>query len=122
MILAYPVISLTDSVKRTGSRKALLGENPENDAIICYSSEYQVKDDTPPAFFVHADNDSGVPVEHTLLMVKALRKKKISVELHVLSEGGHGFGLGLNNEHVAAWTNSLRLWLGALNREKKTAK
>ena len=122
MILIYPVISFTDSVKRTGSRKTLLGENPEKDLIINYSNELQVKDDTPPAFFVHADNDSGVTVENTLLMYKALRKKKKSAELHVFSEGGHGFGLGLNNEHVAAWTNSLKLWLKWLNQGRQTGK
>ena len=118
MILMYPVISFTDSVKHIGSRKALLGENPDNHLIIKYSNELQVKDDTPPAFFVHADNDEGVPVENTLLMYKALRKKKIPAELHILSEGGHGFGLALKNEHVALWTYCLKLWLNSFNVNK----
>lgn len=29
----------------------------------------------------------------------------------------HGFGLGLNNEHVASWTNNLKLWLNYLNKK-----
>lgn len=116
MILMYPVISFTDTVKHSGSRKNLLGENPDKELILMYSNELQVKDDTPPAFFVHADNDEGVPVENTLLMYKALRKKKIPAELHILSEGGHGFGLAVNNEHVASWTNSMKLWLNSLNK------
>jgi len=118
MILIYPVISFTDSVRRTRSRKALLGEDPQMDLVFDYSNELQVKADTPPAFFVHADNDSGVPVENSLRMVQAMRAKQIPVELHVLSEGGHGFGLGLHNEHVASWTNSLGLWLKWLNRKR----
>jgi len=118
MILMYPVISFTDSCLHSGSRKTLLGNNPDKDLIISYSNELQVKDDTPPAFFVHADDDSGVPVENTLLMYKALRKKKIPAELHILSEGEHGFGLALNNEHVASWSNSLKLWLNSLNLNK----
>ena len=118
MILMYPVISFTDSSTHTGSKEALLGKNPDRELAINYSNELQVKADTPPAFFVHADNDSGVPVENSLLMYKALRKNKISAELHILSEGEHGFGLDVNNEHVASWTNSLRLWLNWLNKIK----
>jgi acetyl esterase/lipase len=117
MILMYPVISFTDSCMHTGSSEALLGKNPDRNLLLNYSNELQVKEDTPPAFFVHADNDKGVPVENTLLMYKALREKSIPAELHILSEGEHGFGLGIGNEHVASWTNSLRLWLNWLNQK-----
>ncbi|MCX6224711.1 MAG: alpha/beta hydrolase [Bacteroidia bacterium] len=118
MILMYPLISFVDSTSHPGSPEALLGKNPGKDLLINYSNELQVREDTPPAFFVHADNDSGVPVENTLLFYKALRKKKIPAELHILSEGGHGFGLAINNEHVSSWTNNLKLWLSWLNTKK----
>ena len=118
MILMYPVISFTDTAKHTGSGKNLLGEYPDKDLIIMYSNELQVKADTPPTFFVHADNDEGVPVENTLLMYKALRARNIPVELHILSEGGHGFGLATNNEHINSWTNNLKLWLTSLSITK----
>lgn len=118
MILMYPVISFVDSSTHTGSYDALLGKNPDKNLLIYYSSEMQVNSDTPPAFFVHADNDSGVPVENTLLMYKALRAKKIPAELHILSEGEHGFGLGIGNDHIASWTNNLKLWLNWLNKQK----
>jgi acetyl esterase/lipase len=111
MILMYPVISFTDSCCHTGSREALLGKNPPKELAESFSNELQVTKDTPPAFFVHADDDSGVPVENTLLMYKALRANNISAEIHILSEGEHGFGLALNNEHVASWANNLKLWL-----------
>lgn len=116
MILMYPVITFTDSSMHRGSRDALLGKNPDNELVKLYSNELQVRDDTPPAFFVHADNDTGVPVENTLLMYRALRAKKIPAELHIISEGEHGFGLGVNNEHIAEWTSNLRLWLKWLNK------
>jgi acetyl esterase/lipase len=115
MILMYPVITFTDSCMHKGSCEALLGKNPDRRLLINYSNELQVKDDTPPAFLVHADNDTGVPVENTLLMYRALRTKKIPAELHILSEGEHGFGLGLGNEHVGSWTYNLRLWLNSMN-------
>jgi acetyl esterase/lipase len=119
MVLMYPVITFTDLSVHTGSRDALLGKNPDPDLVRYYSNELQVRDDTPPAFFVHADNDAGVPVENTLLMYAALRKKKIPAELHILSEGEHVFGLGGKNEHLASWSNSLKLLLYWLDTQKK---
>ena len=115
MVLMYPVISFTDPNMHTGSRDALLGKDADPNLVRYYSNELQVSDDTPPAFFVHADNDTGVPVENTLLMYEALRKKKIPAELHILSEGDHGFGLGGSNNHIASWSENLKLWLNWLN-------
>ncbi len=117
MVLVYPVITFTQPSCHVGSREALLGKNPNSDLIKYYSNELQVKDNTPPVFLVHADDDTGVPVENSLLMYAALRVKKIPTELHVLSEGGHGFGLSINNEHVASWTNNFKLWLNWLNKK-----
>jgi len=118
MILMYPVITFTDIYTHTGSREALIGKAADPKLVNYYSNELQVQDDTPPAFLVHADDDNGVPDENSLLMYEALRKKKISDELHILSEGGHGFGLGGTNNHIAAWTTDLKLWLGWLNKGK----
>ena len=119
MILMYPVISFTDASVHSGSAEALVGKNPDKDLLVYYSSELQVKENTPPAFFALADNDDGVPAENSLLMYAALRKKKIPAELHILSEGKHGFGLGLNNEHVASWTTNLKLWMNSLDKKDK---
>lgn len=117
MILAYPVISFVDSTAHKGSADALCGKGTSSDLLLTYSSELQVKEDTPPTFFVHADNDSAVPVENSLLLYSALRAKKISAELHILSEGDHGFGLSVGNDHINSWTNCLKLWLKWLNQK-----
>lgn len=114
MILMYPVITFTDPSMHKGSREALLGKDPDPELVKYYSNELQVTSDTPPAFFVHADDDTGVPVENSLLMYKALRANKVSAEMHILSSGGHGFGLGLNNSQAGGWTASLRNWLQSM--------
>lgn len=119
MILMYPVISFTDKSSHIGSRDALLGKEADPSLGIYYSNELQVQEDTPPAFLVHADDDSAVPDENSWLMYQALRKKKIPAELHILSEGEHGFGLGGQNDHIASWTTDLKLWLNWLNQRKK---
>jgi acetyl esterase/lipase len=117
MVLMYPVITFTSDCCQSGSREALLGKDPAPELVSYYSNELQVRDDTPPAFFAHADNDTGVPVENTLLMYEALRKKKISAELHILSEGSHGFGPGGANNHIASWSENLKEWLKWLNQK-----
>lgn len=115
MVLMYPVITFTDSCMHKGSRDALLGKNPDPKLVRYFSSELQVQDDTPPTFIAQADDDTTVPIENSILMFEALKKKKIPTELHILSAGEHGFGLAVNNPHVNSWTNSLRLWLNWLN-------
>jgi acetyl esterase/lipase len=111
MILGYPVVSFADTTVRTNTRKMLMGEKLTEENIQEYSNELHVTDDTPPAFFVHADNDKGVSTANTLLFYRTLKKHHIPAEIHILSEGGHGFGLGSNNPHVNGWTGSLKLWL-----------
>jgi hypothetical protein len=61
MILIYPVISFTESCKHSVSKESLLGKNPVKDLIINYSNEFLVKNDNPPLFFIHIDNDCGIP-------------------------------------------------------------
>ncbi len=122
MILLYPVISFTAPCTHKGSRDALLGEKPSRELLEYYSNELQVKSDTPPTFIVHADDDKGVPVENTLLMYAALRKNNIPAELHIISEGGHGFGLGTSNDHLSSWENNLKLWLKWLDKRSETKK
>jgi acetyl esterase/lipase len=119
MVLIYPVISFADSITHLGSKKQLIGKNPSPELVKYYSNELQIKDDTPPAFIIHATDDDVVWVENSLLMYRALKKKNISAELHVLSEGGHGFGLASNNNHVNFWGENLKWWLKSLQSKNK---
>src|SRR5690606_13861825 len=52
-ILVYPVISMQDSLTHLDSRKNLLGDHPSKDIIHHFSSEYQVDEETPPAYITH---------------------------------------------------------------------
>lgn len=118
MIPVYPVVSFVDPSVHIGSRESLLGKDAGEDLAKYYSNELHVTDDTPPAFFIHADDDQVVPVENTLLMYKALRAKNIPAEIHIVSEGTHGFGLSPDNDHIGAWTINLKYWLKWLNERK----
>jgi acetyl esterase/lipase len=91
MILAYPVISMSDKYCHKGSRQNLLGKNPSRELIEYYSNDLQVTSDTPPAFIVQCTDDSTVPVENSILFYEALLGKKVPVEMHLYVKGNHCF-------------------------------
>ncbi|WBL23348.1 alpha/beta hydrolase [Zunongwangia sp. HRR-M8] len=113
-ILAYPVISLTSAITHEGSRRRLLGENPSDNLVTQFSNEFQVSENAPPTFLVHALDDHAVPVENTLNYFNALKENNIPTELHIYNDGGHGFGLA---EHLPnnLWPKLLLEWLKTQN-------
>ena len=114
MTLAYPVITMGEINTHGGSRKNLLGENPSQKMLDYFSNELHVTSDTPPTFLLHATDDPGVPVENSLLFYTALLKNKVAAEMHIYPSGGHGFALGLQDPHLATWTDQWIGWLRSL--------
>lgn len=110
-ILVYPVISMDKTIAHIGSRNNLIGLQPTDDLIKKYSNEFQVSEQTPASFIVHATDDYSVPVENSLLYYQALKKNKVPVEMHVFPTGGHGFGLALGKGALEKWPNLLIDWL-----------
>ena len=112
MILLYPVISFSDSIGHRGSRDCLIGKNPSPSAILEYSNELQVTEQTPPAFIVQAEDDRTVPAANSLYFYEALLHKKVPAEMHVYPKGGHGFGLH-NKTTKDQWLDRLKNWMDA---------
>lgn len=124
VILGYPVISLAESYSHGGSRKALLGDKPDEKLVDLLSNERQVTSETPPTFLFHTADDSGVPVENSLAFFAALRKAKVPAELHVFETGPHGVGLAPGSKALSQWTALLETWLrqgGWLTKEELKA-
>lgn len=115
-ILVYPVISFTEPFRHSGSRRNLIGPNPSDDLVRHYSSELQVTADTPPAILIHAQDDLSVPVENSFVYAEALRAHGIVTEIHVYSEGGHGFGLRSEPAAIQGWMQRCHAWLLDLPR------
>jgi acetyl esterase/lipase len=114
-ILIYPVISFTEEFRHSGSRKALLGENPDADLVTYYSNELQVNDKTPPAILIHSDDDKGVPVENSIAYFKALRANGVSSEMHIYPYGGHGYSLAIGQGHLSTWPERVIDWIRYLH-------
>jgi len=121
MVLIYPVISLVEWCTHSGSRRNLLGDNPDEKLVENLSNERQVTPETPPTFLVHTYEDTGVPAENSIYFYLALRKAKVPAEMHLYQKGQHGFGLGQNHGAVSSWPLRCADWmrgLGLLDKKK----
>lgn len=109
--LIYPVITFSKPEMHSGSRQALLGEAPVDSLVRFFSPELQAGLKTPPAFLVHAEDDTAVPVGNSLLYYEALRAQGVAASLHVFPSGGHGFALGRDDPYLSRWTDLLVAWI-----------
>ena len=111
-LLIYPVISMQNDITHKGSQTNLLGNNPSQDLIDSFSNEKKVNAKTPPAFLIHATDDTVVLPENSIDYYLALKKNGVTAELHLYEKGGHGFGLGVNDTSKY-WTRDCEEWLKA---------
>jgi acetyl esterase/lipase len=103
-----------------GSKKNLLGADPDPALVELLSNEKQVSKDTPPTFLWHTWEDTGVKIENSTQFAAALRSHGVPFELHIFQKGGHGKGLGggRNGGPLHPWTGNCLYWL----REQKFVK
>jgi acetyl esterase/lipase len=111
MILAYPVITLVGPKTHQGSKKNLLGDNPDPELARSLSSELQVTPQTPPTFLFTTNGDTTVPAENSIDFFLAMRKAGVPGELHLYQNGPHGVGLALNDPILSSWPRRLEAWL-----------
>ena len=118
MVLVYPVISFTEPFTHVGSRVNLLGKDADAELIEKFSSEKQVTPKTPPTFLVHGTNDHVVPVENSIAMYAALRKANVPAEMHIYTDGPHGFGVGNRlGATVESWRTLCEEWIERVTGE-----
>jgi acetyl esterase/lipase len=109
--LIYGVLSMRDTYAHSNSKKNLLGEHPDTALVERFSPECQVNEKTPPAFIVHASNDSTVPALASVQYYSVLRKHSVPAELHIYETGGHGFGLARNKNTESEWPQACLNWM-----------
>jgi acetyl esterase/lipase len=111
MLLLYPVISFNEAWGHMGSRKYLIGEGNDREMVEMYSNELHVTRQTPPAFFVLADDNTSVPPRNSIEFYLAMKREGIPAEMHIFSKGGHGFGMKKTGLPVSQWPNLFLDWL-----------
>jgi acetyl esterase/lipase len=110
-ILAYPVISMKLEYTHKGSRRNLLGDNPDPQLVNYMSNEERVTRETPPAFLFHTTDDNAVPVENSVMFYEALHKAGVPAEMHLYEHGPHGVGLAQKDAVLSTWADRLNDWL-----------
>jgi acetyl esterase/lipase len=112
-VLCYPVITMGPNT-HGGSKKNLLGDNPDPKLVELMSNEKQVTKETPPTFLFHTVEDTAVKVENALEFAAALQRHGVPFALHIYPKGRHGIGLGGFAWDPAGrhpWTGQLTFWL-----------
>lgn len=110
--LLYPVISTDTLIWHKFSFEMLTNLEPQ--LMQLFSTDKQVNTDTPPTFVVHCADDKSVPYQNSLLFVQQMIKYGNTTEYHILSHGGHGFGLG-RNQQTQLWIDMFLKWLNTLD-------
>lgn len=110
-ILMYPVVSMDTRTAHMGSRRNLLGENPEEARWKYFSNERQVTAETPPTILIHADSDAGVVPENSVDFYLALRQHGVPAALHIYEKGGHGFAFAQDRGASRGWPTVCEGWL-----------
>ena len=108
--LLYPVITMLPPYDHEASREQLLGDRPSMELRTAYSCERLVTHATPSCFLALAADDPDVPPDNSLAMLTSLRAARVSSELHMFSEGGHGFGLA-TGKPAGAWPDLFLRWV-----------
>jgi len=110
--LIYPVATFEPEVTHADTRNNLLGPHVPPELAAARSPQRHITSATPPSFIAHAFDDPLVPVDNSLRWIAAARTAKVPVEAHILSEGGHGFGLHLPKDSSGSrWPDLFALWM-----------
>ena len=112
-VLCYAVISMSTEFGHGGSRQNLLGKDAalDSDEAKHVSSELNVTPETPPTFLFQTGDDTAVPAENSVLFYLALRKNKVSAEMHIYKPGPHGVGLFQGDPVLSTWSGHLTDWM-----------
>ncbi|MGA2245343.1 MAG: alpha/beta hydrolase [Verrucomicrobiota bacterium] len=77
------------------------------------SPELKVSSNSPPTFLIQTEDD-GIRIENSLFYYLALKDAKVPVEMHLYSNGGHGYGLRPSDKLVSGWPKRAEEWLRTL--------
>ncbi len=115
LILGYPVVTMKDEYVHLGSRTQLLGVQPAKEQIDAYSNELHVTKDTPQTFIMHAGDDRSVPIENSINFYLGLKKARVSAEMHLFKDGGHGYSIRFTHGKTCEqWPLLCGQWLKAI--------
>lgn len=79
-----------------------------------FKDGFTVPADAPPMFIACAHDDGQNPIASTLLYLE-YKRHNIPCELHLFTEGGHGFGMRDNKQPINHWPIRCAEWMESMN-------
>jgi len=70
-----------------------------------------IDEKTPPAFLVHSYDDEVCKIKESTLYAEKLFKYNVPVEMHLFQKGGHGFGMGREEDGTNQWVSLFINWV-----------
>lgn len=116
-MLIYPVITM-GPLTHGGSKRNLLGKNPQDKMVKLFSNELQVSAKTPPTFLAHAEDDRVVVPKNSKMFYDALIANKVGAKYLKLPSGGHGLN-GYKGPMWDAWQTQSLQWISSLHMTPK---
>jgi acetyl esterase/lipase len=74
---------------------------------------------TPPTFLLQAEDDHEDNINDSLVYYIALKNAGVPVEMHLYTNGGHGFGLRRTEFPITEWPHLVERWLLAMGITSK---
>jgi acetyl esterase/lipase len=108
--ITYPAQDAADAI--SGKPNALIIMYPgylDGGPNKSLSPDLNASAKTPDTFIFQAMDD-GI-VQSSFALAAALRDVKANVELHIVPQGGHGYGMTPGNKAAEAWPRLLAPWL-----------
>ena len=81
------------------------------DKNFAFNPDLPVTKDTPPTFLLQTEDDRVAHVESSLVYYTALKNAGVPVEMHLYTEGLHGYGLRRTKLPVTGWPQLVDVWL-----------
>ncbi len=113
----YPAIDAADQLPCRPDFAFIIypGYLADSTKNFAFPPDIPVTRETPPSFILQAENDYQAHVENAVQYFMALKQAKVPAELHIYTEGGHGFGLRRTSLPITAWTDLADTWLKTIH-------
>lgn len=113
--LLFPVVSLRRPYDTTRTRREIIGRDPAISAQNAWSLDTHVTSNSPPTIIFSAADDTITPPGHGIELFTALNSKGAAAELHIFEEGGHGWGVGSQDQILNQWPQIFENWITRRN-------
>lgn len=109
-VLLFPVVSLRKPYDTTRTRREIIGNTPSTEAENAWSLDTYASADAPPTIIFASADDKTAPPGHGIMLFEKLNAAGASAELHMFRDGGHGWGLGRQEQVLSQWPDMFVKW------------